>query len=141
MSVLLVLIILSAVFPFQDKMDDEHDQCKDKRRRKNHTVLERQRRSEQRILFDRLQIILKSDPRAPRLRLLSLVSSTSCSATISLYLSLCTWKNYFFLIVYLYKYPNNWFTEIDHLFLMSPAHFKPTRKAQTKQKTQISLHK
>ncbi|XP_074471809.1 uncharacterized protein mgab isoform X2 [Sebastes fasciatus] len=59
-------------FSIQDKMDDEHDQCKDKRRRKNHTVLERQRRSEQRILFDRLQIILKSDPRAPRLRLLSL---------------------------------------------------------------------
>ncbi|XP_029281313.1 MAX gene-associated protein isoform X3 [Cottoperca gobio] len=56
----------------QDEMDSEQDDCKDKRRRKNHTVLERQRRSEQRVLFDKLQTVLKSDPRAPRLRLLSL---------------------------------------------------------------------
>ncbi|XP_067429478.1 MAX gene-associated protein isoform X2 [Thunnus thynnus] len=56
----------------QDQMDNEHDASGDKKRRKNHTVLERQRRSEQRILFDKLQIILDSDPRAPRLRLLSL---------------------------------------------------------------------
>ncbi|XP_039980782.1 MAX gene-associated protein isoform X2 [Xiphias gladius] len=56
----------------QDQMDDEHDVPKDKKRRKNHTVLERQRRSEQRNLFDKLQTVLQSDPRAPRLRLLSL---------------------------------------------------------------------
>ncbi|XP_045917038.1 MAX gene-associated protein isoform X3 [Micropterus dolomieu] len=56
----------------QDQMEDIHDECKDKRRRKNHTVLERQRRSEQRTLFDKLQTVLQSDPRAPRLRLLSL---------------------------------------------------------------------
>lgn len=69
---------------FQGRMDDEHDESKDKKRRTNHTVLERQRRSEQRHLFDKLQTVLKSDPKAPRLRLLSLVSSTSCSARISL---------------------------------------------------------
>ncbi|XP_040920857.1 MAX gene-associated protein isoform X2 [Toxotes jaculatrix] len=51
--------------------DTEHNESKDKRR-KNHTVLERQRRSEQRDLFDKLQTVLHSDPRAPRLRLLSL---------------------------------------------------------------------
>ncbi|XP_044026184.1 MAX gene-associated protein isoform X2 [Siniperca chuatsi] len=56
----------------QDQMDDGHDESKDKRRRKNHTVLERQRRSEQRTLFDKLQTVLQSDPRAPRLRLLAL---------------------------------------------------------------------
>uniref|UniRef100_A0A8C9ZJ68 BHLH domain-containing protein n=2 Tax=Sander lucioperca TaxID=283035 RepID=A0A8C9ZJ68_SANLU len=55
----------------QDQMDSEHE-CKNNRRRNNHTKLERQRRSEQRILFDRLQVVLRSDPRAPRLRLLSL---------------------------------------------------------------------
>ncbi|XP_077949715.1 MAX gene-associated protein isoform X2 [Gasterosteus aculeatus] len=47
-------------------------ECKDNRRRTNHTVLERQRRSEQRTLFDKLQSVLPSDPRAPRLRLLTL---------------------------------------------------------------------
>lgn len=47
-------------------------------RRQNHTVVERQRRCEQRELFDKLQVILQSDPRAPRLRLLSLVSATPC---------------------------------------------------------------
>ncbi|XP_070705705.1 uncharacterized protein magl [Pempheris klunzingeri] len=56
----------------QDQMYDEHAESKAVRRRKNHSVLERQRRSEQRDLFDRLQTVLKSDPRAPRLRLLSL---------------------------------------------------------------------
>ncbi|XP_054475035.1 MAX gene-associated protein-like [Anoplopoma fimbria] len=54
------------------KVQDQMQDCKDNRRRKNHTVLERQRRSEQRTLFDKLQTVLKSDPRAPRLRLLSL---------------------------------------------------------------------
>lgn len=51
------------------------EECKDNRRRTNHTVLERQRRSEQRTLFDKLQSVLPSDPRAPRLRLLTLVSA------------------------------------------------------------------
>ncbi|KAL7389187.1 hypothetical protein ABVT39_028064 [Epinephelus coioides] len=55
----------------QDQMDDELDEHKDNKRRKNHTVLERQRRTEQRVLFDKLQTILRSDPRTPRLRLLS----------------------------------------------------------------------
>ncbi|TNN40165.1 MAX gene-associated protein [Liparis tanakae] len=45
------------------------------KRRTNHTFLERQRRSEQRTLFDKLQIVLQSDPRAPRLRLLSLAQT------------------------------------------------------------------
>ncbi|XP_068565092.1 uncharacterized protein magl [Cebidichthys violaceus] len=53
-------------------VQDEMEDCKDNRRRKNHTVLERQRRSEQRTLFDKLQTVLKSDPRAPRLHILSL---------------------------------------------------------------------
>ncbi|XP_071334903.1 MAX gene-associated protein isoform X4 [Trachinotus anak] len=56
----------------QDLMDNEHDESKDRKRRKNHTVLERQRRSEQRDLFNKLQTVLQSDPRAPRLCLLSL---------------------------------------------------------------------
>ncbi|KAL6095587.1 uncharacterized protein ACO6RY_09483 [Pungitius sinensis] len=47
-------------------------ECKDNKRRTNHTVLERQRRCEQRTLFDKLQTVLQSDPRAPRLRLLTL---------------------------------------------------------------------
>ncbi|XP_029902719.1 MAX gene-associated protein isoform X2 [Myripristis murdjan] len=42
------------------------------KRRTNHRVLERLRRSEQRYLFNRLQHVLRSDPRAPKLRLLSL---------------------------------------------------------------------
>ncbi|XP_030578026.1 MAX gene-associated protein isoform X2 [Archocentrus centrarchus] len=50
---------------------DEHCESKYKRKRENHTVLERLRRSEQRDLFDKLQIVLHSDPRAPRLHLLS----------------------------------------------------------------------
>ncbi|KAM7395685.1 hypothetical protein PAMA_007111 [Pampus argenteus] len=54
----------------QDLMDN--GVSTDKKRRRNHTVLERQRRSEQRDLFDKLQTILDSDPKAPRLRLLSL---------------------------------------------------------------------
>ncbi|KAM4633750.1 MAX gene-associated protein [Polymixia lowei] len=41
-------------------------------RRRNHKVLERLRRSEQRHLFNRLQTVLHSDPRAPKLRLLSM---------------------------------------------------------------------
>ncbi|KAE8287025.1 hypothetical protein D5F01_LYC14983 [Larimichthys crocea] len=62
----------SREFNIQGRMDNEHDESKDKKRRTNHTVLERQRRSEQRHLFDKLQTVLKSDPKAPRLRLLSL---------------------------------------------------------------------
>lgn len=80
LKMLLVFIFISAVTPFQDQMDDEHDDSKVEMRRKNHTVLERQRRSEQRDLFDKLQAVLQSDPRTPRLRLLSLVSATSCSS-------------------------------------------------------------
>ncbi|KAK2856449.1 hypothetical protein Q5P01_005184 [Channa striata] len=56
----------------QVALDNEHDECKGETRRMNHVALERQRRSEQRTLFDKLQTVLKSDPRAPRLRLLSL---------------------------------------------------------------------
>ncbi|KAI3363786.1 hypothetical protein L3Q82_001394 [Scortum barcoo] len=56
----------------QDQMEIKCEESKDKKRRKNHTVLERQRRSEQRTLFDKLQTVLQSDPRAPRLRLLAL---------------------------------------------------------------------
>nr|XP_046229084.1 MAX gene-associated protein [Scatophagus argus]XP_046229085.1 MAX gene-associated protein [Scatophagus argus] len=56
----------------QGQMDNKHEESKANRRRKNHTVLERQRRSELRNLFDKLQTILQSDPKAPRLRLLSL---------------------------------------------------------------------
>ncbi|XP_031722107.1 MAX gene-associated protein isoform X2 [Anarrhichthys ocellatus] len=52
----------------QDKTED----CKDNRRRKNHTVLERQRRCEQRTLFDKLQAVLTKDARAPRLHVLSM---------------------------------------------------------------------
>lgn len=85
---LLLFLISSIVSPLQGQMDDEHDVSDDRRRRKNHTALERQRRSEQRTLFDKLQTILESDPRAPRLRLLSLVSSIYCLAkwsSLSLY--------------------------------------------------------
>ncbi|XP_059212334.1 uncharacterized protein magl isoform X2 [Centropristis striata] len=53
----------------EEVVNDED--CKDRRRRENHTVLERQRRSEQRHLFDKLQAVLQSDPRAPRSTLLS----------------------------------------------------------------------
>ncbi|XP_068433805.1 MAX gene-associated protein isoform X2 [Clinocottus analis] len=49
-----------------------HVQDKDNSRRSNHTFLERRRRSEQRTLFDKLQLVLKSDPRTSRLSLLSL---------------------------------------------------------------------
>lgn len=55
-----------------DQMDNKRDGSKNNRRRRNHSVLEKQRRSEQRTLFDKLQVVLKTDPRAPRLRLLSL---------------------------------------------------------------------
>ncbi|XP_034084533.1 MAX gene-associated protein isoform X1 [Gymnodraco acuticeps] len=59
--------------PAQDKADEEEeDESKDKKRRTNHTVLERQRRCEQRVLFDKLSAIMKCDPRVPRLRLLSM---------------------------------------------------------------------
>ncbi|XP_026174520.1 MAX gene-associated protein isoform X2 [Mastacembelus armatus] len=56
----------------QDQMNHEDDKSVGKTKRRNHTVLERQRRSEQRTLFDKLQIVLQSNPRAPRLSLLSL---------------------------------------------------------------------
>ncbi|XP_008303456.1 muscle M-line assembly protein unc-89-like, partial [Stegastes partitus] len=56
----------------QDQVFHEHSESGDRKKRKNHSVLERQRRSEQRFLFDKLQVVLQSDPRAPRLRLLSL---------------------------------------------------------------------
>ncbi|XP_076612472.1 uncharacterized protein LOC143336289 [Chaetodon auriga] len=56
----------------QDHRVDEHVEPESKRKRENHTWLERRRRSEQRVLFDKLQTVLQSDPRAPRLRLLSL---------------------------------------------------------------------
>ncbi|KAK5853185.1 hypothetical protein PBY51_006996 [Eleginops maclovinus] len=59
--------------PAQDKAKEkEEHESKDKKRRSNHTVLERQRRCEQRVLFEKLSAIVKCDPRVPRLRLLSL---------------------------------------------------------------------
>lgn len=88
------LLIISTVSPYQDQMDDEHDVPKDKKRRKNHTVLERQRRSEQRNLFDKLQTVLQSDPRAPRLRLLSLVSSKSYSGSFIFFYATDFWKTF-----------------------------------------------
>ncbi|XP_071768542.2 MAX gene-associated protein, partial [Centroberyx gerrardi] len=51
------------------------DEYHNRKRRTNHKVLERLRRSEQRYLFNRLQSVLQSDPRAPKLRLLSLAQS------------------------------------------------------------------
>ncbi|XP_047430369.1 MAX gene-associated protein [Mugil cephalus] len=53
-------------------LKDEQDDLKNNKRRKNHTALERQRRSEQKLLFDRLQTILQCDSRTPRSHLLSL---------------------------------------------------------------------
>ncbi|XP_035534606.1 MAX gene-associated protein-like isoform X2 [Morone saxatilis] len=58
----------------QDETGGKLGESKDKRRRKNHSVLERQRRCEQKALFIKLQNVLKSDPRAPRLTLLSLAN-------------------------------------------------------------------
>ncbi|KAK9531787.1 hypothetical protein VZT92_011192 [Zoarces viviparus] len=52
----------------QDKTED----CKDNRRRKNHTELERQRRCEQRTLFDKLQAVLTTHARVPRLHVLAM---------------------------------------------------------------------
>lgn len=46
-------------------------------RRKNHTVVERQRRIEQKGLFDKLVDLLKVDPKTPKLHLLTMVSSLS----------------------------------------------------------------
>lgn len=51
-----------------------HGIHKDELRRKNHNVVERQRRSEQRDLFDKLQYLLRADPKTPRLQLLTMVS-------------------------------------------------------------------
>uniref|UniRef100_UPI0037E87DD1 uncharacterized protein n=1 Tax=Semicossyphus pulcher TaxID=241346 RepID=UPI0037E87DD1 len=57
----------------QSQMEDQNIfGSKEDKRRNNHTVLERLRRSELRDLFDKLQEVLQSDPRAPRLRLLYL---------------------------------------------------------------------
>lgn len=81
-SLVFITVLSSSLFQDQTDDDDDEDECKDERRRRNHTVLERQRRSEQRTLFDRLQVVLQSDPRAPRLRLLALVSSTPDPARI-----------------------------------------------------------
>ncbi|XP_029352314.1 MAX gene-associated protein [Echeneis naucrates] len=53
-------------------MQDQMDECKDTQRRKYHIVVERQRRSEQRNLFNKLQTVLRSDPKASRHHLLSL---------------------------------------------------------------------
>ncbi|XP_035472963.2 MAX gene-associated protein isoform X1 [Scophthalmus maximus] len=54
----------------QDQMF--HELTSNNRRRENHTALERQRRSDQRHLFDKLQKVLQSDPKAPRLHHLAL---------------------------------------------------------------------
>ncbi|XP_069572282.1 uncharacterized protein magl [Brachyistius frenatus] len=56
----------------QDQTDVERNESKYNRRRKNHTVLERLRRSEQRLLFNKLQAVLQCDRKSPRLDLLSL---------------------------------------------------------------------
>ncbi|XP_054872081.1 uncharacterized protein magl isoform X2 [Amphiprion ocellaris] len=55
-------------------VQDEHEDSINRRKRKHHSVLEKQRRSELRFLYDKLQIILQSDPCAPRLQLLSLAN-------------------------------------------------------------------
>lgn len=75
----LFVLFISSVTAFQRQMKDEHDPIT-KMRRRNHTRIERQRRSEQRNLFDRLQFVLQSDPKTPRLHLLSQVSGKSRSA-------------------------------------------------------------
>ncbi|XP_028997271.1 uncharacterized protein LOC114849727 isoform X3 [Betta splendens] len=54
----------------QDQVDS--DESLESTRRRNHVALERLRRSEQRSLFDKLQTVLQTDPRSPRLRLLSM---------------------------------------------------------------------
>ncbi|KAG7240204.1 hypothetical protein INR49_027197 [Caranx melampygus] len=53
----------------KDQMDVD---VVDKKRRTNHTALERQRRSEQRGLFDKLQIVLRSHPGSSRHHLLTM---------------------------------------------------------------------
>ncbi|XP_065819878.1 MAX gene-associated protein [Labrus bergylta] len=63
------LISKLAMTQLEEQIDEG---SKDIKRRTSHTVLERQRRSEMRDLYDKLQTVLKSDPKAPRLRLLSL---------------------------------------------------------------------
>ncbi|KAM6992388.1 uncharacterized protein mgab [Tautogolabrus adspersus] len=63
------LISKLAMSQLEEQIDEG---SKDIKRRTTHSVLERQRRSEMRELYDKLQSVLKSDPKAPRLRLLSL---------------------------------------------------------------------
>lgn len=53
-------------------MNAEHQ---NKRVRRTHSILEKQRRCEQRVLFDRLQSLLKLDHRSSRLHVLEVVSS------------------------------------------------------------------
>ncbi|XP_022050114.2 MAX gene-associated protein [Acanthochromis polyacanthus] len=55
-------------------VQDQHEESINRKKRKNHSVLERQRRSELRFLFDKLQIVLQIDPSTPRLQLLSLAN-------------------------------------------------------------------
>ncbi|XP_028253501.1 MAX gene-associated protein [Parambassis ranga] len=55
----------------QEQLDDEDNDSKDNVRRKNHTELERLRRTEQKVRFDKLQKLLQCDIRTPRLRVLS----------------------------------------------------------------------
>ncbi|XP_068197812.1 MAX gene-associated protein [Antennarius striatus] len=59
----------------EDQKRNEHSLDKEKKRRSSHTVLERQRRSAQRHLFNNLQLVLQSNPNAARLRVLALAQS------------------------------------------------------------------
>lgn len=75
------------MFKIQDKVcfqhgsppQDQTDVDVDKKKRTNHTALERQRRFAQRGLFNKLQNVLKSQPGASRHHLLTMVSPTQGS--------------------------------------------------------------
>ena len=54
-------------------MEEEPQDLATGHRRRQHKVLERLRRMEQRDLFIKLQTLLRTDPKAPKLRLLSQV--------------------------------------------------------------------
>ncbi|CAK6962645.1 MAX gene-associated protein [Scomber scombrus] len=56
----------------QNQTESEDIMCGCKKKRKNHIAIERQRRSDQRLLFDKLQVMLTGDPKTSTLRLLTL---------------------------------------------------------------------
>ena len=57
----------------EEEMEEEPTDLATGHRRRQHKVLERLRRMEQRDLFIKLQTLLRTDPKAPKLRLLSQV--------------------------------------------------------------------